>query len=171
MRSRPHPWGAPVKRLTFSLPMVRALRAGRKVETRRTSPPAFSVGDVVAVAEPCTVSLCQAPGCVPYLHCEYAAGGAATLDGDPKEIARCASMPTVINRTPRSGRFMPGWAERTRLRILAIEEQRLGDITDEGADAEGFADRETFLSYFATLHKGPTDLCLAVWVIRFEVLP
>jgi hypothetical protein len=93
-----------------------------------------------------------------------------TLDGDAKEIARCSTMKTVINRTPRSGRFMPGWAERTRLRILAIEEQRLGDITEADAVAEGFADRNDFLSYFATLHKGAPDLTLPVWVIRFEVV-
>jgi hypothetical protein len=158
-----------MKRLTFSLPMTRALRAGLKTETRRVSPPAFSVGEIVAVAEPCTVSLCQAPGCVPYLHCEYTAGGAVTLDGDVSEIDRCSTMKTVINRTPRSGRFMPGWAERTRLRILAIEEQRLGDITEADAVAEGFADRAAFLAYFATLHKGAPDLTLPVWVIRFEV--
>jgi hypothetical protein len=35
--------------------MTRALRAGLKTETRRVSPPAFSVGDVVAVAEPCAI--------------------------------------------------------------------------------------------------------------------
>jgi hypothetical protein len=159
-----------VSRLVFSLPMTRALRAGLKTETRRASPPAFSVGEIVAVAEPCTISLCQAPGCVPYLHCEYAAGGAATLDGDPEEIARCATMPTVINRTRRSGRFMPGWAERTRLRIFGIEQQALGDITDQDAHAEGFGSREAFLAYFATLHKGTPDLTLPVWVIRFEVV-
>ncbi len=159
-----------MKRIAFTLPMVRAVNARTKTETRRTSPPAFSVGDVVAVAEPCTISLCQAPGCVSYLHCEYAAGGAVTLDGDGEEIARCATMPTVINRTLRSGRFMPGWAERTRLRILAIEEQRLGDITEAEAVAEGFADRAAFMAYFATIHKGAPDLTLPVWVIRFEVI-
>ena len=157
-------------RLTLSLPMAQAFRAGLKTQTRRVSPPKFNVGDVVAIAEPCTISLCQAPGCVPYLHCEYAAGGAVTLDGDPHENARCSTMPTVINRTPRSARFMPGWAERSRIKITEIREERLGDITEADAVREGFADRAAFMAYFGTLHKGPIDLTLPVWAISFEVV-
>jgi hypothetical protein len=150
--------------------MARAFRAGLKTQTRRVSPPRFKVGDVVAIAEPCTISLCQAPGCVPYLHCEYAAGGAVTLDGDVEEIARCAKMPTVINRTPRAGRFMPGWAERSRIKITEIREGALGDITEADAVREGFGSRDAFLTYFGTLHKGPIDLTLPVWVVSFEVV-
>ena len=157
-------------RLTLSLPMAKAFRAWLKTQTRRVSPPRFAVGDVVAIAEPCTISLCQAPGCVPYLHCEYAAGGAVTLDGDAEEIARCAKMPTVINRTLRAGRFMPGWAERSRVRIAEIREERLGDITEADAVREGFTDRAAFLAYFGTLHKGPIDLTLPMWTISFEVV-
>ena len=33
-------------RLTLSLPMARAFRAGLKTQTRRVSPPRFKVGDV-----------------------------------------------------------------------------------------------------------------------------
>ena len=157
-------------RLPLSLPMAKAFRAGLKTQTRRVSPPRFAVGDVVAIAEPCTVSLCQAPGCVPYLHCEYAAGGAVTLDGDPEEIARCSVMPTVINRTPRSARFMPGWAERSRIRITEIREEALGDITEADAVREGFGSRDAFLAYFGTLHKGPINLTCPVWVVSFEVV-
>ena len=159
-----------MKRLPFSLPMVRAFRAGLKTQTRRVSPPRFEVGEIVAIAEPCAVSLCQAPGCVPYLHCEYAAGGAVTLDGDAEEIARCAKMPTVINRTLRAPRFMPGWAERSRVRITEIREERLGDITEADAVREGFANVAEFMAYFATLHPGPVDLTLPVWVVSFEVV-
>ena len=56
------------------------------------------------------------------------------------------------------------------LRILAIEEQALGDITEADAVREGFADRAAFLAYFATLHKGPIDLTRPVWAISFEVV-
>jgi len=157
-------------RLPLSLPMARAFRAGLKTQTRRVSPPKFNVGDVVAIAEPCAISLCQAPGCVPYLHCEYSAGGAVTLDGDAEEIARCAKMPTVINRTPRGARYMPGWAERSRIRITEIRQEALGDITEADAVREGFVSRDAFLAYFGTLHKGPIDLTLPVWAISFEVV-
>ena len=157
-------------RLTFSLPMTRALRAKLKTQTRRVSPPRFKVGDVLAVAEPCTISLCQAPDCVPYLHCEYAAGGEATINGDPAEIARCSTMKTVINRTLRAGRFMPGWAERSQVRITEIRQEALGDITEADAVREGFGSRGDFLAYFGTLHKGQIDLTLPVWAIHFEVV-
>ena len=79
-------------------------------------------------------------------------------------------MKTVQNATPRAGRFMPGWAERSRIRITKIEQQPLGDITEADAIAEGFTSRQDFLAYFGTLHKGPIDLTLPVWAISFEVV-
>jgi len=167
-----------VKRLTFSLPMTRALRAGLKTETRRTSPPAFSVGEIVAVAEPCRITIDDPPGDEWWVRCRYEADGGVKSIDDKAEWLRCCNMDTVANNRLRSGRFMPGWAERTRLRILAIEEQRLGDITDEGAVAEGFADRAAFLVYFASIDdrvpvdrlRTLADLTLPVWAISFEVV-
>lgn len=157
-----------MKRIVFSLPMVRALRAGLKTETRRTSPPAFSVGDVVAVAEPCIVRHFDDMLFGESIRCCYLADDDYTDNRDPEEIVRCSTMKTVIDRRLRSGRFMPGWAERTRLRIVGIEEQRLGDITEADAVAEGFADRAAFMAYFGTLHS-ETAQEMRVWVIRFEV--
>jgi len=174
-----------MKRLTFSLPMVRALYAGLKTETRRTSPPAFSVGEIVAVAEPCRITygpptmmevICGERG--DRLHLRYRADDKVIANCDPVEIARMRDMPTVQRCRWRSGRFMPGWAERTRLRILAIEEQRLGDITEADARAEGFDDRAAFLVYFASIDdrvpvdrlRTLADLTLPVWAISFEVV-
>lgn len=158
-------------RLTLSLPMAKAFHAGLKAQTRRVSPPRFKVGDVVAIAEPCTVSADHHPDLGDFLRCTYAADGAIKINADdPAEIARCAKMPTVINRTPRSARFMPGWAERSRIKITEIREERLGDITEAEAVREGFADRAAFLAYFGTLHKGPVDLTRPVWAISFEVV-
>ena len=158
-------------RLPLSLPMARAFRAGLKTQTRRVSPPKFKVGDVVAIAEPCTISLipCESP--YTFLRCDYAAGGSMTLDGNIADKFRhCCTMPTVINRTPRSARFMPGWAERSRIRITEIRQEALGDITEADAVREGFVSRDAFLAYFGTLHKGPIDLTLPVWAISFEVV-
>ena len=167
-----------MKRLPFSLPMVRAFRAGLKTQTRRVTAPRFEVGETVAIAEPCTVSLRYTPNRYAYLHCEYAAGGAVALDGDAEEIARCSTMPTVINRTPRSARFMPGWAERSRVRITEIREERLGDITEADAVREGFANVAEFMAYFASIDdrvpvdrlRTLADLNLPVWVVSFEVV-
>ena len=158
-------------RLTLSLPMAQKFRAGLKTQTRRVSPPKFSVGDVVAIAEPCAIAydndrnrlLCR------YEADRYGGGGVRSHD-DPAEIKRCMGMKTVISHTPRSARFMPGWAERSRIRITEIREERLGDITEADAVREGFTDRAAFLAYFGTLHKGPIDLTLPVWVVSFEVV-
>ena len=157
-----------MKRLPFSLPMVRAFRARLKTQTRRVSPPRFEVGEIVAIAEPCTVRL--DPGEYPIVRCYYAADDAVCILDDRAERERCSTMKTVKNATPRSARFMPGWAERSRVRITEIREEALGDITEADAVREGFADRAAFIAYFATLHKGPIDLTLPVWAISFEVV-
>ena len=166
-------------RLTLSLPMAQKFRAGLKTQTRRVSPPKFKVGDVVAIAEPCVIYIEDRFEQVS-VRCCYAADEAngSTANYDPEEIARCAKMPTVINRTLRSARFMPGWAERSRIRITEIREERLGDITEADAVREGFADRAAFLAYFASIDdrvpvdrlRTLADLTLPVWAISFEVV-
>jgi hypothetical protein len=150
--------------------MAQKFRAGLKTQTRRVSPPKFNVGDVVAIAEPCRVTIDDAPGEEWLVFCRYEADGAIKSRDDKKEWLRCSTMDTVANNTLRAGRFMPGWAERSRIRITAIEEQRLGDITEADAVREGFGSRDAFLAYFGTLHKGPIDLTRPVWAISFEVV-
>ena len=157
-------------RLPLSLPMAQKFRAGLKTQTRRVSPPKFNVGDVVAIAEPCTVSLHNGAVFGLRVRCTYAADGEHEDCLDGEELDRSAKMPTVINRTPRSARFMPGWAERSRIRITEIRQEALGDITEADAVREGFTSRQDFLAYFGTLHKGPIDLTRPVWVVSFEVV-
>ena len=159
-----------MKRLPFSLPMVRALRAGRKTQTRRVSPPRFAVGEIVAIAEPCRVTIDDLPGDEWSVFCRYEVDGDRKTIDDKAEWLRCSTMDTVANNTPRSARFMPGWAERSRVRITEIREERLGDITEADAVREGFANVAEFMAYFATLHPGPVDLTLPVWVVSFEVV-
>ena len=159
-----------MQRLTLSLPMAQKFRAGLKTQTRRVSPPRFKVGDVVAIAEPCTVSLHNGAAFGLRVRCTYAADGEHEDCLDGEELARCATMKTVINRTPRGARYMPGWAERSRIKITEIRQEALGDITEADAVREGFADRAAFLNYFGTLHKGPINLTRPVWVVSFEVV-
>ena len=157
-----------MKRLPFSLPMVRAFRAGLKTQTRRVRPPRFEVGEIVAIAEPCRVEVDSAEH--GWVWCRYEVDGSDKPLHDKAEWLRCHKMTTVINRTPRSARFMPGWAERSRVRITEIRQEALGDITEADAVREGFGSRDAFLDYFATLHPGPVDLALPVWVVSFEVV-
>lgn len=159
-----------MKRLPFSLPMARAFRAGLKTQTRRVSPPRFAVGEIVAIAEPCRVTIDDAPGDEWLVFCRYEADGARKSRDDKKEWLRCSTMDTVANNTLRAPRFMPGWAERSRVRITEIRQEALGDITEADAVREGFGSRDAFLDYFGTLHPGPVDLAFPVWVVSFEVV-
>ena len=156
-------------RLALSLPMTRAFRAGLKTQTRRVSPPRFAVGDVVAIAEPCRVTI-ELHDDDWWVRCRYEADGGLRSIIDKAEWMRCSTMKTVLNNTPRGARYMPGWAERSRIKITEIREQALGDITEADAIAEGFTSRRDFLAYFGTLHKGPIDLTRPVWAISFEVV-
>jgi len=157
--------------------MVRAFRAGLKTQTRRVSPPRFEVGEIVAIAEPCRITygpptmmevICGQQG--DRLHLRYRADDKVIANCDPVEIARMRDMQTVQRRQWRSARFMPGWAERSRVRITEIRQEALGDITEADAVREGFANVAEFMAYFATLHPGPIDLTLPVWVVSFEVV-
>ena len=159
-----------MKRLPFSLPMVRAFRAGLKTQTRRVSPPRFEVGEIVAIAEPCRVTIDDLPGDEWLVFCRYEVDGERKTLDDKAEWLRCSTMDTVANNTLRAPRFMPGWAERSRVRITEIRQEALGDITEAEAVREGFANVAEFTAYFKTLHPGPVDLTLPVWVVSFEVV-
>ena len=52
--------------------------------------------------------------------------------------------------------------------IFNLSPYRATDAAD--AVREGFGSREAFLAYFGTLHPGPVDLTLPVWVVSFEVV-
>jgi hypothetical protein len=53
------------------------------------------------------------------------------------------------------------------IRILRITRERLDQITDGNARAEGFACREEFLSRWRELYPG-SDLSEDVWVLEFD---
>lgn len=166
-----------MKRLTFTLPMVQVLRAGTKTQTRRVTRPRLEVGEIVGVGEAHRITY-GAPTMTEVicgerddrLHLTYRVDRAVVANTDPVEITRLRDTLTVQGRRWRPPMFLPDWAIRTRLKITAIREERLGDISEADARAEGFADRAEFLSYFATLHKGEPDLTLPVWAIHFEVV-
>lgn len=62
-----------------------------------------------------------------------------------------------------------------RLRILAVYEERLMDITDDDAKAEGYHDRECYLRAFFRINKIDKSaqglfLVMPVHVVNFEVV-
>lgn len=140
----------------FSAPMVLALIAGRKTMTRRLAWRACDVcgvatgtcnghhkpspwqrvkpGDVLWVKENWRIdgagSRVSATACRPHRAIEYRADGY-----DP------------ISWCERSSMFMPRWASRLTLEVTAVKIERLQDITEEDARAEGmtFTDFGTYI--------------------------
>lgn len=184
--------------ILFSGPMVRAILAGRKTQTRREVKPHFSA-DVDEVSErpaldpvlKCVVSghsgeweddhgLDEVRRC-PYgrpgdrlrvkehawMFCERRPNG-VTKTGRPKwhyvplreaPVHYCAAhqeKPSIDVVHPdtgnawgwrkKLGRFLPAWASRITLEVVSVRVERLNDISEEDALAEGvepYEPRET----------------------------
>jgi len=81
-----------------------------------------------------------------------------------------------INRTGKCP-YKPGHAYQCRdnyssgafahILIKSVRQERLGEITDEDAIREGYADRIDYLAAFERIYKR-IDLDEIVWVIDFE---
>jgi hypothetical protein len=78
-----------------------------------------------------------------------------------QDILRYDCTPTVHYRSAgefdgmywRPSIHMPKWAARTWLKNNSIWAERLHDITEAGARAEGFKDRAEFLAWWRTAYK------------------
>lgn len=70
-------------------------------------------------------------------------------------------------------RFNPN-AVFGKVRILDVRQERIGDITEEDARAEGFDNRKTFLRIFQGLNRDRLPALgwedELVWAITFEVV-
>lgn len=154
--------------ILFSGPMVRALLAGKKTQTRRVVKNPYFYGCLTGDCPHWQESDCahaMAQAC-PYgqpgdrlwvketfaLHaCDdgfgnvtYRAGGAHVLlcgdhgDGDPVGIgAACEPNSKYKPERWKPSIFMPRWASRITLEILDVRAERLQDISEEDAKAEG----------------------------------
>jgi len=69
----------------------------------------------------------------------------------------------------RSSIHMPRWASRITLDVAGVRVERVADISEEDAVAEGFERREHFARYWDDLH-GPVAFARDawVWVIEFQ---
>ena len=122
--------------LPFRPEMVRALLDGSKTMTRRKlgdKGPRFKAGDTIWVREGCFVGaaerwnpdskhLLKADDSAYWRRVDYAADGA-------KEFSGC--------RKKYNSRYMPRWASRINLVVTATRVERLGDISESDAAAEG----------------------------------
>lgn len=114
--------------ILFSGPMVRAILAGRKTQTRRLAgkrkPPA--VGDVLWVRE----TWVQVD--------EHHPPGVAYRADVPDEREERAIRRIAGGAPWCPSIFMPRWACRLKLLVTDVRHQRLQDISEEDARAEGF---------------------------------
>lgn len=149
--------------ISFAPEMMRALIDGRKTQTRRihkNGKPKFKIGDVVYVKE----GLKKDPNLSIVL---YEADGKAFREPDglneywPWKIDKLAAM------------YCPKWASRYSIKITNIRQEKIKDISEADAKAEGFEDKWAFFDYFAKLNfEGQMETAFAaeVWVYDFEVL-
>lgn len=71
----------------------------------------------------------------------------------------------------RSSLHMPRWASRLTLEVLSVKCERVQDITEADAIAEGFEKREHFIRLWGEINgPGSFDANPWVWVIGFKVL-
>ena len=70
------------------------------------------------------------------------------VEVDFETLEKLSAQKTVRNRSGRPGRFMPRWASRITLEVVSVRAERLHDIAEEDARAEGVR------PFFETL--GPT---------------
>lgn len=141
--------------ILFSAPMVRAILEGRKTQTRRVVKPQpvdpFTGRDLSAGARPDSLPHCPygQPGdhlwvretWQPERHnqCEritYAAdGGVAFVDDS--DVPRNWRRPKAARTGNITPLYMPRWASRITLEVTGVRVERLQDITEEDARAEG----------------------------------
>jgi hypothetical protein len=144
--------------ILFSAPMVRAILAGTKTQTRRAMKPQphhvdggvpFGNGPAWAHAEPGTAMI----------RCPYGKRGdrlwvreawrtvADANDIAPRDLMNVESFthyeadgakPAGMGKL-RPGMFMPRWASRITLEITGVRVERLQDISEDDARAEGCA--------------------------------
>ena len=133
-----------VKPIIFSGPMVRAILEGRKTQTRRVLKPkivcsqidcalTYAPGDILWVRE--SFSTHQDPYHLPPYDYDATIGACwYWADGNPKYGDWVRPKPSI---------HMPRWASRITLEVTEVRVQRLQEISEEDAEAEGIEDQKT----------------------------
>jgi hypothetical protein len=142
--------------ILFSSPMVKAILAGRKTQTRRVLSPQPTSDDIDNAGD-CETVIDMATG--RDIRCPYGAEGDRlwvretwTHDAESLEACRlafdCCSVPgygpyylaTEVSPDTLKWKpsiFMPRWASRITLEVTDVRVQRLQEISDSDSEAEG----------------------------------
>lgn len=160
--------------LIFSEPMVRALLEGRKTQTRRLGVKHWTVlaGDRIWVRE--NWRTLQKSDCLAPRHLG-ADISKITFEADPENRNRLWAFGKL-----RPSIHMPRWASRLTLIVEGVKIERLQDISEEDAYAEGVAGlpheigqkpRAIFAELWCGLHgPGSWDANQFVAAISFRVI-
>lgn len=121
--------------ILFSAPMVCAILAGQKTQTRRIYK-SFAVIHQVRMDD--NTDICVTDAVCPYgkpgdrLWCRES----CWIDGATNHVHYCATdMQNAPKKTPSI--FMPRWASRIILEVVAVRVERLQEITKEDCLTEG----------------------------------
>jgi hypothetical protein len=159
--------------ILFSAPMVRAERAGLKTQTRRvvkmphglweTSPsgelvpipvrcPYGQPGDLLWVREAWTTHKC--------------------FDHIPPRDLKTRSIHYVADGQVETGKYrqgfhMPRWASRILLEVTEVRIEKLGEISEADAIAEGVSGVAEYRDLWASINKS-WEPSTWVWVIQFR---
>ena len=173
------------KPILFSAPMVRAILDGRKTQTRRIlkpQPPAeYSLLGIYAPhltavwhCEPTgtkdkSARLPYAPGDVLWVREAFRTHEGGTIRDPGSGFVIDHIDPEIVykaDRTTPGGRWkpsihMPRWASRITLRVTAVKVERLQDISEDDAKAEGILVGEPLPEIPESIgdiyHNGVTD--------------
>ena len=183
------------KPIIFSGPMVRAIRSDRKTNTRRLlKPQPHDMGEEWFWTPHATqtgmssVWSDQELRIGASLRCPY--GGPEDMlwvkepwrteaqydDLPPRDIVYIeaevvyeADGQVGTSGRYRHARYMPRRFSRITLEVTGVRVERVAEISEEGAVAEGFERREHFARYWDAIH-GPVafDRNAWVWVVEFQ---
>lgn len=175
------------KPILFSGPMVQAILAGTKTQTRRVVKPQLTPGadgiyDYVVNGR-WLGALNPRHGDWNFADkCPYGVVGSRlwvretwskeTIDG-VERVAYRADIPNGYNFLGwKPSIFMPRWASRLNLENMAIRVERLQDISDADAQAEGLVNAAAFQLLWDMINgkRAPWASNPWVWVITFKPL-
>lgn len=193
MRLNPNKTERPI---SFNAPMLEALLGGTKTETRRPMKKQPSPEDM-----PESISWNEHNGVVQSHHdgaiykSEYGKPGHTLWVREVWRTSDCwdsVPLADIGSNAPtnylvdgasyggnsgwgkwRSARTMPRWASRIQLRITDIHCERLSDITEESAIAEGFDSLMDFARMWNSIYCGKGFGWKEdpwVWVLKFEMV-